>query len=184
MKKIPSLFQRDFTLPNNPIVNKLNPECEWVTKNEGVAYRKLDGTAAMIKDGILYKRYDCKNGKTPPENFIPCQDPDPVTGHWPGWIAVDDKPEDRWFREGVNSETYGNGIFELIGPSINKNPEAQFKHVLCKHNSQDLILDPPTDFDLLKEWFKGKDMEGIVWHHPDGRMCKIKKRDFGLKRGE
>jgi len=22
----------------------------------------------------------------------------------------------------------------------------------------------------------------IVWHHPDGRMVKIKARDFGLKR--
>ena len=24
------------------------------------------------------------------------------------------------------------------------------------------------------------DIEGIVWHHPDGRMAKIKRRDFGL----
>jgi len=24
--------------------------------------------------------------------------------------------------------------------------------------------------------------EGIVFHHPDGRMAKIKGRDFGLKR--
>ena len=21
-------------------------------------------------------------------------------------------------------------------------------------------------------------MEGIVWHHPDGRMAKLKRRDF------
>jgi hypothetical protein len=26
-----------------------------------------------------------------------------------------------------------------------------------------------------------KDIEGIVWHHPDGRMVKIKKKDFGYK---
>ena len=24
-------------------------------------------------------------------------------------------------------------------------------------------------------------LEGIVWHHPDGRWAKIKRRDFGLK---
>jgi hypothetical protein len=28
----------------------------------------------------------------------------------------------------------------------------------------------------------GKDIEGIVWHHSDGRMAKIKLRDFGHKR--
>jgi hypothetical protein len=28
----------------------------------------------------------------------------------------------------------------------------------------------------------GQDMEGIVFHHPDGRKAKIKKRDFGQKR--
>jgi len=36
----------------------------------------------------------------------------------------------------------------------------------------------------LREWFKGRDIEGLVFHHPDGRMAKIKKRDFGLKRKE
>ena len=24
-------------------------------------------------------------------------------------------------------------------------------------------------------------IEGIVWHHPDGRMAKIKARDFGIQ---
>jgi hypothetical protein len=24
-------------------------------------------------------------------------------------------------------------------------------------------------------------MEGVVWYHEDGRMVKIKRRDFGLK---
>jgi len=27
-------------------------------------------------------------------------------------------------------------------------------------------------------------MEGIVWHHPDGRMVKIKGVDFGINRKE
>jgi hypothetical protein len=27
------------------------------------------------------------------------------------------------------------------------------------------------------------DIEGLVFHHPDGRMAKIKLRDFGMKRG-
>jgi len=36
----------------------------------------------------------------------------------------------------------------------------------------------------FREWLKGRDIEGLVFHHPDGRMAKIKKRDFGLKRKE
>ena len=28
---------------------------------------------------------------------------------------------------------------------------------------------------------KGHVVEGIVWHHPDGRMVKIKRKDFGFK---
>ena len=31
------------------------------------------------------------------------------------------------------------------------------------------------------EWLKSPDI-GIVFHHPDGRMAKIKKRDFGSQR--
>jgi hypothetical protein len=40
----------------------------------------------------------------------------------------------------------------------------------------------PRDFDGLREYLAGKDIEGIVWHHSDGRMAKIKLRDFGHKR--
>jgi hypothetical protein len=35
----------------------------------------------------------------------------------------------------------------------------------------------------LREWLLDRDIEGLVFHHPDGRMAKIKLRDFGLKRG-
>lgn len=42
--------------------------------------------------------------------------------------------------------------------------------------------DVPIEFEALKTWLTDKDIEGIVWHHPDGRMVKIKKKDFRLKR--
>jgi len=35
---------------------------------------------------------------------------------------------------------------------------------------------------VLKAWMTGRDVEGIVWHHPDGRMAKLKLRDFGIRR--
>jgi hypothetical protein len=34
----------------------------------------------------------------------------------------------------------------------------------------------------LREFLAAHDVEGVVFHHPDGRKAKIKKRDFGLKR--
>ena len=37
----------------------------------------------------------------------------------------------------------------------------------------------PITFDTLREALTGDfRFEGIVWHHPDGRMAKLKRRDF------
>lgn len=36
----------------------------------------------------------------------------------------------------------------------------------------------PRDFDGLMTWLLAHpEFEGIVWHHPDGRMAKLKHRD-------
>lgn len=50
------------------------------------------------------------------------------------------------------------------------------------HSGAKIYDDVPRDFDGIKAWLSGKDIEGLVFHHPDGRMGKIKLRDFGLKR--
>jgi hypothetical protein len=73
----------------------------WVLEGEGLATIKFDGTSTMVKDELLFKRYDAKGGKTPPEGFVPAEAaPDIHTGHWPGWIKVSDTdPADRWHRE-------------------------------------------------------------------------------------
>jgi hypothetical protein len=31
---------------------------------------------------------------------------------------------------------------------------------------------------LVAAYLHARPYEGIVWHHPDGRMAKLKKRDF------
>lgn len=36
-------------------------------------------------------------------------------------------------------------------------------------------------FDGLREWLTSHPVEGLVFHHPDGRLAKIKRRDFGLR---
>jgi len=188
MKKIPSLFERDWNGDRSRVIGKVAAGCEWVANGEGIATRKFDGSPVMIRDGKLYKRYDCKNGKSPPPGFDPCQEPDPVTGHWPGWVPVNETAkEDRWFREAwknsIASRCEWSGTYEACGPHFQGNPEQRHFDVLVKHGEEKLP-DAPRTFSALAEWFKGKDIEGIVWHHPDGRMCKIKKSDFGLRRNE
>lgn len=182
MQKIISLFQRNYE-GDRQVRDEVVPGAEWVINGEGVATRKWDGTCCKIENGILYKRYDAKHGKTPPEGFIPAQDPDPVTGHWPGWLKVSGANEDKWFREGFDNtavNTNQNSTYELVGPRINGNKEGFDSHRLLIHGGM-VLKDAPRTFAELKEWFKDQDIEGIVWHHPDGRMVKIKKKDFGYK---
>ena len=188
MKKIISLFQRNYET-DKLVRDEIVPGAEWVAQGEGVATRKYDGTCCLIRDGKLYKRYDAKQGKTPPPNFEPAQDYDPVTGHMPGWIPVGDGPEDRWHREAFDNltcyqlfEPKDNGTYELVGPKVNGNPEGFEKHQLVPHGYCQYPA-APRSFAGLKEFFEVNNfIEGLVWHHPDGRMVKIKAKDFGIRR--
>lgn len=220
MKKIPSLFVRDYEKvvksfdPSHVSLNfdgsygmggraeyakgrflateQVTPGCEWVIAGEGIATRKWDGTAVLIDGATMYKRFDSKQGKTPPPNFIPCQEPDPITGHWPGWIPVNpNDPADKWICEAYTNTALDfildNGTYEAVGPKINGNRDKWDKHELRKHG--DVVLTGfPHECDYRS--FNGirnafievhKSIEGIVFHHSDGRMCKVKRSDFGLK---
>jgi hypothetical protein len=183
MQKIISLFQRNYD-GDRLVRDEVTPGAEWVINGEGTATRKWDGTCCMIKDGVFYKRYDAKQGKTPPEGFIPAQEPDLVTGHWPGWLKVDPfNKADKWFLEGLANTAVNiqlNATYELCGPKINANREGFDNHRLLIHGGY-VINDAPRTHDELKVWFADIEHEGIVWHHPDGRMVKIKKKDFGYK---
>lgn len=182
MKKIISLFQRNYDT-DRLVRDEVTPGAEWVISGEGIATRKWDGTCCRIRDGKLFKRYDVKKNNPPPLNFEPAQDPDVITGHWPGWVPVGDGSEDKWHREAFDRLIEKrDGTYELIGPKVQGNPEKQNEHRLEPHGVA-ILPDAPRGFKELREWFSGKDIEGVVWHHPDGRMVKIKQRDFGIKRG-
>jgi len=191
MKKISTLFKKD---PNNlgRVINEVNPENEWVFKGEGIATRKYDGSACSIINGKLYKRYDVKNGKAVPEEAIPCQEPDPISGHWPHWVKCQrDKPEDRFLFEAFDllissyAPIYANeldGTYEFCGPKSQGNPEGFEVNVLVRHGMSKIEVNDYS-FEGLKELLIKLDIEGIVFHHrSDGRMCKIRKSDFGIRR--
>jgi hypothetical protein len=193
MKKISTLFKKD---PNDlgKVINEINPENAWVFEDGVKATRKFDGTACAIIEGQLYKRYDVKKGKEVPVGAIPCQEPDAITGHWPHWVKCDrNNPGDKYHFEGFEryftvggilrllKDNLFDGTYELCGPKIQGNPEKLDFHILFLHGNHHISIDD-FGFDFIKEYLKFKDIEGIVFHHPDGRMCKIRKTDFGIKR--
>lgn len=182
MKKIISLFKRDYE-GTRLVYDELVEDAEWVKTGEGIATEKFDGTACLVRDGSLYKRYDRKKKKgkykSAPEGWEACQEPDEKTGHWPGWLPVGDGPEDQWHRS-VDGylDIVSDGTYELVGEKVRGNPYNLSGHFLYQHGFRKLH-DCPRDFEGLKSWFADNILEGIVWHHHDGRMVKIKRKDFG-----
>ena len=195
MKKIPTIFVRD--LMTHLVVNEVMPGCEWVFKGEGVPTRKYDGSPVLIRNGQNFKRYELRvhEGRTAPAGFEPCDPVDVVTGKQVGWVPITDRPDDKWFREACSRleghPDMRDGTYEACGPHFQHNPEKFNFDVLVRHgiavlestgNPQGPTLKRPT-FELLRYYLAHHDVEGIVWHHSDGRMAKIKARDFGIRRG-
>jgi hypothetical protein len=188
MKKITSLFQRNYD-GDRKVRDEITPGAEWVTAGEGVATRKWDGMAVLVEGGVPFKRYDAKVGRTAPSDFVPAQPAaDPVSGHWPGWIPAVG-PDSARILEGLawgvinlySGNPVPDGTFEVCGPKIGTrhgpNPENLTEHILVAHGA-DRLVDCPRTFDALMDYLREKRIEGIVWHHEDGRMVKIKKNDF------
>jgi hypothetical protein len=183
LKKIPTLFDRDWDGDRSRVVNVPHKDCGWVFAGEGEATRKIDGTSCRVLDGKLFKRRELRPGDaTPPDFELASHDDE--TGKTVGWVPVGDGPDDRYHREAFADGPHADGTYELVGPKVQGNPERVDRHMLIMHGTGYAgILDGvPRDFDGLREWLADKDIEGVVWHHPDGRMAKIKLRDFGHKR--
>jgi len=182
MKKISSLFARD---PSNPriLTDSFHSDAAWVVAGEGVATRKWDGTAVLVRNGKLFARYDVKRGKAVPAGFEPAQDPDPNTGHHPGWVPAE-RPEDMWIRDAAEKLTASSatttirqrheavsllddGTYEACGPKINGNPEGLDGHRLIRHG-RFVLANVPRDKAGLVEFFRAHPIEGVVWWRQEG----------------
>ncbi len=180
MKKIPSLFMRDFD-NGGQIYDEVTPGAEWGVNDEGRATRKWDGTCCIVTSGKLFKRYTLKKGRTRPDAFQTATTMDPVTGKQEGWLPVGDGPEDQYHREAFAVGEPVDGTYELVGPKVQGGVEGFTHHFLVPHGA-DEIVDAPVTFEQLRDYLDGGRIEGIVWHHPDGRMVKIKAHDFRVSR--
>jgi len=203
MEKIPTLFTRDPT--THRVTDVVTEGCRWVVEGHGEPTRKWDGTAARVHNGRLWKRYTLKRGRSAPTGtswervdgvirpvavWQPVTGVDLNTGKQEGWVLVDTHAsEDKYFREAwgeasdMDIQTDLDGTYELVGPRVNGGREPFDKHVLIPHGQHPLDDCPrlPTFFGM-RDYLASRNIEGVVWWHPDGRMVKLKGRDYGLTR--
>ena len=175
MKKIPTMFIRDESKPGHPVQDQIKPECEWVLRGEGLATIKIDGTNVKVENGLLFKRQKPKGRDYDEASYVPCELPNPA---------------DQWAFEAFHAGHQGDGIYELVGPKVQGNPQHHPTHILIRVVPPDrhrLTIDSVRSaayyglsFDGIRRWLMDHPVEGLVFHHPDGRMAKIKRRDYGL----
>ena len=180
MRKIPTIFVRDMSKQPALVTPEWHHDCLWVRDGEGFATLKHDGTCCLVRDGKLYRRRELRPGDSAPDDFE-STGTDDVTGKTVGWVPVGDGPEDRYHREAFAVSGHQNGTYELMGPKVQGNKSGWQAHGLQLHGTPTIEDAPERTFDAIRVWLDQHQAEGIVWHNFDGRMAKIKRRDFGFK---
>lgn len=174
MKKIPSLFERDWSGDKRKVIE--GPPRVDVTG--AVPTRKYDGMAVMVRDGKLYRRYDAKHGKPQPEDFELVEQDD-TTGHCVGWVPV--KPDDPSNKHILGTPMpMEDGTYEFCGPKSQGNNEHLAIHQFIKHGSVEypVIL---TEYVPIREFLQAIHIEGLVWWRDGVPIAKIKRKDFGFE---
>ncbi|MGW0858876.1 RNA ligase 1 family protein [Streptomyces sp. NPDC002690] len=185
MRKIPTLFLRDFASRPAGVLPEVTVGCGWVLAGEGVATRKYDGTCVRTDEaGAWWARREVRPGRDAPPEFVPLST-DPATGKTVGWEPVARSSFAKFHAEalaGGGGQEWPPGTYELIGPRINGNPERSGTHRLVEHATAEQLDVVELTFEGIRARVRAlasaDGCEGIVWHHPDGRMAKIKARDF------
>lgn len=191
MQKIPNLFQRD---PDNPghVTTEVTPGCRWVLNGEGTAGQMYDGVGVLY-DGVRWWARTKIESFPGPVDFVKV-DWEPPRGDGPGtpigWVPIEETPYVAAHAEAVEPlMQFGalmrrkppTGTFELVGPSINGNPEKAQHHRLESHANPTVWSDVPTDVDGIREFVQAllehEGWEGLVWTHPDGRRAKLRGRE-------
>lgn len=200
MKKMKTVFviDRDNGSVATPVVVS---DSAWVVAGEGIATIKMDGTSSMVRNGKLFKRMDRKLDKhfsfkrknnpdmvladnmfkAAPDGWEACEEaPDKKTGHWPGWVpVVEGDPASRWHLEAFAlADAWEDGTYELVGPKVQNNRYDLADHRLWRHGES--VVEVGRTFEDLKAWLEGNNVEGLVFHHPDGRMAKLRRKDFNI----
>lgn len=196
MRKIPTLFVRTTGGRGKHFVTpEVTPGCEWVLNGEGYATEKLDGTNVRltVRKGLVVRVEKRRNpNKHQKYEFGIIQ---------PWYVdASRDEPADQWIWKAVDGTDVsrwemGEHCCEAMGPHINGNPHRLDVWVCFPFNLHGAQLkaidaswydaDPAVCFEILKtatgmylSKYNDVRVEGFVFHHPDGRRAKIKRKDF------
>jgi hypothetical protein len=182
MEKIPTLFERDDRFQ---VVDRPRAECAWVFDGAGVGTEKLDGTniRLTVRSGQIVRVEKRRNPSKAQKQ----------AGVIDGWyVDTDNSPEDKWIlaaaeNTDVTGWADGEHSCEALGPRIQGNPLALAEHLCIPFDFQaPTYSDVPRDYQDLQAYLAtleskfspGNLAEGIVFHHPDGRRAKIKRKDF------
>lgn len=183
MEKIPTLFERDERFR---VVDRPRAECAWVFDGAGTGTEKLDGTNVRltVRSGQLVRVEKRRNPSKVQKQ----------RGIVDGWYVDTDEhgPDDRWILEAAGNTDVtgwadGEHSCEALGPRIQGNPLALDDHVCVPFNLRVPEYDGvPRSYPGLRDFLATLDSryapghlaEGIVFHHPDGRRAKIKRKDF------
>lgn len=177
MEKIPTLFIRD---PANMklVTREVNPDAAWVLDGQGIPTIKKDGTNVRVhvRDGMPHYAEKRRN---------PSRE-EKAQGAEPGYIPIDERdPANQYILSAITHTDYkgwpdGAYSCEALGPKIQGGVESSVYKLYPFSFWPALLTENPRTFDEIKSCLDRTVIEGIVWHHPDGRMAKIKRRDFGL----
>lgn len=182
MRKIPTLFVRDYLTRPARLTEEVTPGCEWVLAGEGVATRKWEGTHVYFDGRSWWARREVKPGQQVPGAFVE-EAYDAETGKRFGRVPAQDSAFIKPLLEAIRDvPSFEPGGYELCGPKINKNPEGLGFHVVLAHAHAPQVRPFGLSFEQIRETVQvlhdAEGFEGLVWHHPDGRMAKIKYRDY------
>lgn len=191
MKKIKTVFEMIYD-HDKPTMGDVRPESEWVfTEENVVATVKYDGAATAIINGKYYARFDAKPGRAIPENAIPCnENPDPITGHWPHWVLIENQPGYKWYQKAYEhymmNHELKDATYEAIGPHFQKNPHQLNEDTLIEHGTTVIddsifFIRPMTKETLKRYLYDHPEMEGIVFYGKDGKRAKLRQKDFKFK---
>lgn len=186
MRKILTIFERDWE-GNRKILPQLIVDFDF---KSAVATEKLDGmnirvTVRNEKAVRVEKR----------RNPSKIQKQNGIVHPW--YVdAHESDPQDKWIFDAVKNTDLtevpdGEWSAEAIGKNIQGNPLNLKKNQIFFFSipfwrSRITLEDVPTDFDEIRVYLSTQKskignnclMEGIVWHHPNGDMVKIKRKDF------
>lgn len=180
MKKIPTIFLRDYKLKCTPVTDDINPECQWVFDGEGIATRKIDGVNVKILNGLPMMRVKPASADYTEAEYTRTMNDKYVLAAFASLLPLPYRSTDGyWLHDGVY-EAYGEGIrgnaekvegYHMTRLASANNDPCSFDHALVIHGV-------PRSYRGLMGYFATHDIEGIVFHHRDGRMAKIKTKDF------